>query len=92
MTDYTQNPGFNTVEADWCPPQLATRVLKIELWNEAAQMGPQMKAGEFYTMKNVRVKTSSGGQMEGSFSEVHKLRKMDEDMLEGEPHFEALLR
>lgn len=80
------------VEADWCPLQLADRVLKIELFNAAAEKGPQMNAGEFYNIKNARMKVSAGGYLEATFSELRKLRKLDEDALEGEAEFEALLQ
>lgn len=92
VTDYTRNPLTFRVEASWCPPQLADKILKVELWNAAAEKGPEMNAGEFYNINNIRVKFSAGGSLEGTFSEVWKLRKLDDDMIEGEPDLEALLK
>ncbi|KAH9952071.1 hypothetical protein B0H21DRAFT_12289 [Amylocystis lapponica] len=92
VTDYTRNPSISAVQRDWCPPSLAEQVLKMEMWGDAAELGPKMKPGEYYFMGNSRMKIGEGGDLEGTISEVQKIRKMDEDMLEGEPHFEALLR
>ena len=92
MTDYTRNESIPPVNASWCVPALSGLVFKIELWNEASLRGPELKAGEYYEIKNVRIKESSGGYWEGSFSEVKKLRLLDEDNLEEEPHLVELLK
>lgn len=92
VTDYTQNPDMVPVERDWCPPLLADRVLKLELFHEAAPKGPELKAGEFYSIGNCRMKRSAGGYLEATFSQVNRMRKLDEDALEDEPRLVELLR
>ena len=92
VTDYTHNDNIAAVHASWCIPALADLVFKIELWNEASVQGSEMKPGEYYEIKNVRIKESAGGYWEGSFSEVKKLRKLDDEDLEEVPHLVELLR
>ncbi|KAI0086229.1 hypothetical protein BDY19DRAFT_962069 [Irpex rosettiformis] len=92
VTDYTHNDSVAPVHASWCIPALADLVFKIELWNEASIKGPEMKEGEYYEIKNVRIKESTGGFWEGSFSEVKKLRKLDDEDLEEVPHLIELLK
>lgn len=92
MTDYTHNESIAPVNASWCVPALSNLVFKIELWNEAALKGPELQPHDYYELKNVRIKESTGGYWEGSFSEVKKLRHLDEDALETEPHLIELLK
>ncbi|GBE81897.1 hypothetical protein SCP_0402710 [Sparassis crispa] len=92
ITDYTRNPALTAVQRDWCPPQLADRVLKMEMWNSAAAKAPDIKVGEYWFFGNNRMKVSSGGYLEATISEANKMRKLDEDVLEGAPHLEALLQ
>lgn len=91
VTDYTHNDAVSPVHASWCVPALADFVFKIELWKEAAGKGPTIQSGEFYTLKNVRIKESSGGYWEGSFSEVDKLKKLDVEEIDEAPHLRELL-
>lgn len=77
--------------AAWCPPALNGYVLRLELWDAAAQRGPDMKAGEYYEINNARMMVSRGGYWEAKFVEGHKMRKLDQDELEGEPRFVELL-
>ncbi|KAI0934827.1 hypothetical protein AcW1_006221 [Taiwanofungus camphoratus] len=92
VTDYTRNPAITPIEADWCPPQLADKVLKVELWLDASQLGPSLESGGYYFMGNNRMKVSSGGYMEATISAKDKIKKLDEDELEGQPHLQALLQ
>lgn len=91
VTDYTKNDALAPTTAAWCPPALAPYVLRLELWDDAAARGPEMRAREFYELGNVRMKASRSGYVEAKFVEVRKMRKLDEDELEGEPHLAALL-
>ena len=91
VTDYTHNPLMHTIEREWCPPSLADQVLRVEMWGEANEMGSKMQPGEYYFLGNSRMKRSGTGELEATISEVRKIRKLDEDFLEGLPHFEALL-
>jgi hypothetical protein len=92
VTDYTHNESINPVSASWCTPALADLVFKIELWNEASLKGSELKPGDYYEVKNVRMKESTGGYWEGSFSEVKRLRLLDDEVLDEEPHLVDLLR
>jgi len=92
VTDYTPNSQLYPVQATWCPPELSNRVLKIEMWPPANDFATSMTQGEFYSIRNNRMKVSNGGYVEASFSEVHKLRKLDETDTENEPHLQALLQ
>ena len=92
VTDYTHNPDMVPIDRDWCPPSLSDKVLKLELFQEAALKGPEMKAGEYYFIGNCRMKRSTGGYLEATFSQVNKMRKLDEDALEDEPRLVDLLK
>ncbi|KAI0683714.1 hypothetical protein BC835DRAFT_1423045 [Cytidiella melzeri] len=92
VTDYTHNDSVASVSASWCVPALADLVFKIELWNEAALKGAELNPQDYYEIKNVRIRESTGGYWEGSFSEVKKLRKLDEEELDEAPHLLELLR
>ena len=72
-------------------PALGPYVLRVELWDAAAERGPAMRPGEYYRIPNAKMGSSAGGFWEAKFIEAHKLRKLDEDELEGEPHLAALL-
>ena len=43
---------------------LADSVLKVEMWDGAATLGPTLVQHEFYTMKNLRMRVSHGGYLE----------------------------
>ncbi|CCL99996.1 uncharacterized protein FIBRA_02021 [Fibroporia radiculosa] len=92
VTDYTQNQNLIPVEREWCPPQLSKKILKLELFDGAALKGPSLKQGDYYFFGNVRMKVSSGGYWEASFSQTRSMNKLDEDNLEDEPHFAELLK
>jgi hypothetical protein len=91
VTDYTKNDSLAPTTASWCSPTLAGYILRMELWDEAAERGPEMKLGEYYEIKNVRMRVSASGYWEAKFTEGRKMRKLDEDELEGEPRLVALL-
>ncbi|KZT71254.1 hypothetical protein DAEQUDRAFT_121630 [Daedalea quercina L-15889] len=92
ITDYTQNPDMVPVERDWCPPMLHDKVLKLELFLDAAKKGPELKAGHYYFIGNCRMKRSTGGYLEATFSQVNKIRKLDDDALEDDTRLAALLQ
>ena len=91
VTDYTKNDRLAPMTANWCSPSLSGYVLRMEMWDEAKERAQHMKAGEYYEFVNARMKESAGGHWEGRFVQGRKLRKLDEDELEGEPHLTALL-
>jgi hypothetical protein len=94
VTDYTSKPGtFAEYSSEWCPVSLADRVLRIEMWRDkAVTLAQQMDPGEYWSIDNVRMKISNSGQIEGSFSEAHKARKLSTADLDTNPYLQALLQ
>lgn len=92
VTDYTVNDQLTHANWQWCPPALAQRVLKIEMWDAAAEVGPNMKPGEFYSIRNVRMRLSAGSSWEAKFVEGKKIRRLDEHYLDGETDLIELLK
>ncbi|KAJ2965891.1 hypothetical protein NUW54_g13964 [Trametes sanguinea] len=62
------------------------------MWDSSAEVGPSMQAGEYYSIRNLRTKISSGGYLEGKMQEGEKITKLDEDQLEDQPHLAELLK
>jgi hypothetical protein len=63
------------------------------MWrNKAVALGQQMNSGEYWSLDNVRMKVSSGGYIEGSFSEADKARKLSIADVDTNPHLRALLQ
>ncbi|KAH6918337.1 hypothetical protein BKA70DRAFT_1554421 [Coprinopsis sp. MPI-PUGE-AT-0042] len=93
VTDYTKRRDDKRHEAtSWCPKGLIGCVLKIELWDDAAQMGPELQKGCFVKLDNVRMRLSNGGYYEGKMQEKEKkIRILDPKDTTDNPHFEALL-
>ncbi|KAI0636607.1 hypothetical protein C8Q77DRAFT_1276525 [Trametes polyzona] len=92
VTDYTRNPAVSPTQGEWCPPRVAPYVLRIELWDSSAEVGPRMQAGEYYSIRNLRTRISSGGYLEGKMQEGEKITKLDEDQLENQPRLAELLK
>ena len=91
VTDYTKNPSLMPVHQNWCPPALAPYVLRIEMWDSAAEAAQEMRPHEFYTLSNVRMRVNPSGHYEAKFVEGRKVKRLDEDELEAQPHLAALL-
>ncbi|KAI0362516.1 hypothetical protein OH77DRAFT_61120 [Trametes cingulata] len=92
VTDYTRNPNVSPTQGEWCPPRLAPYVLRIEMWDSSADVGPKMQAGEYYSIRNLRTRISGGGFLEGKMQEGEKISKLDEDQLENSPRLAELLK
>ena len=89
VTDYSLHPHVG----DFFSAELADRVLKIEMNDEAADLGVDMNAGDYWFLNNTRVKVSSqSGLMEGRLREKGGVRKLDPNDLLNEAHFQALLQ
>ncbi|KAL4258967.1 Protection of telomeres protein 1 [Pleurotus pulmonarius] len=88
VTDYTANSALYPVQADWAPSDLTDSILKIEMWDDAASMGPTMVQGQYYSMKNVRAKVNTAGYLEAKIVET-KMSHMGEG--ETDMHLKALL-
>ncbi|KAF8643816.1 hypothetical protein AX16_008834 [Volvariella volvacea WC 439] len=89
VTDYTSNPGLSPCVADWCPKSLSDQVLLIEMWDKAAELGPQLLTGEYYTFENVRMRRSTGAS--GGYLEAKVVEKKISPAPKQDPHFIALL-
>ena len=93
MTDYTSNTLLPPVTTSWSLAELAQSILKIEMWDSAAETAETMQPGDLYALQNVRMKVSTGGTIEARMSEgKRKIKKLDQDELEGETHLVELLR
>ena len=92
VTDYTRNPFASPTQGQWCPPKLAEVVMPIELWESSTALGPTMQAGEFYSIRNIKLRVSGGGYAEGKMVEAEKITKLNEDDLENQPRLAALLK
>lgn len=66
--------------------------MPVELWESATAVGPKMQAGEFYSIRNIKLRLNGGGYLEGKMVEGEKITKLDEDELENQPHLVALLQ
>ncbi|TFK76258.1 hypothetical protein BDN72DRAFT_830807 [Pluteus cervinus] len=87
VTDYTANTGCLAVQGSWCPSALADYVLKVEMFQAAAEIGPKLLQNEYYSMKNLRMKISTGEYLEAKMHEGHRIHVADK----GSPHLKALL-
>ncbi|KAI0672845.1 hypothetical protein C8Q78DRAFT_1021641 [Trametes maxima] len=92
VTDYTRNSNVSPTQGEWCPPRLVPYVLRIEMWDSSARVGPTMQAGEYYSIRNLRTRISSGGYLEGKMQEGEKIAQLDEDQLENHPRLAELLK
>lgn len=96
-TDFTQNDfgkGLRPVTTDWCPPNLARKTLFIEFYGvESANFvrDKGMSKGQFWSLRNVRLKTGIDGYLEANFSEVRKAIQLEENDVEHDTHFRDLL-
>jgi hypothetical protein len=91
VTDYTINPKIIPVQGSWCPPELAERILKVEMWDTASQLGQTMEPGEYWFLRNTRMKISGSGYLEGTIQLADKVRRLDESDPTRDSHLEALL-
>jgi hypothetical protein len=77
----------------WCPPGLSSRILLIEFWDAARNLGRQLELGGFYSLKGVRIKIASNGAYEGKLQEPTAI-KLDPSSEIGKAHqaLQALIR
>lgn len=64
----------------------------MEFSHSAYDVAATMQVGEYYSIRNMRLKFGSGGYLEGRVQEGHKITKLDEDDLENQQHFSDLLK
>ncbi|KAI0647426.1 hypothetical protein C8Q79DRAFT_1118413 [Trametes meyenii] len=92
VTDYTRNSNVSPTQGEWCPTRLVPYVLRIEMWDSSALVGPTMQAGEYYSIRNLRTRISNGGYLEGKMQEGEKITLLDSDHLENHPRLADLLK
>ncbi|KAJ7583078.1 hypothetical protein C8J56DRAFT_1028943 [Mycena floridula] len=76
ITDYTPLTGPGGIHGDWCREGLAPMVLKTEMWDYAKPVADSMEPGDFWTMKNIRMRQGRDGNLEGKIAQ-NKLTKLD---------------
>ncbi|KAG5654133.1 hypothetical protein H0H81_007185 [Sphagnurus paluster] len=69
VTDYTANEKLAAVTGPWCPPALAGRVAMMEAWSGAVDFVANMSTGEYYWIKNVRMKELGDGALIGKLND-----------------------
>jgi hypothetical protein len=90
MTDYTLNNQLASVQSHWCPPSLSDFVLQMEMWDDAAGVARTMREGEYYLIKNARMRANNNGYLEGKVAES-KIFKLEETDAETNIHLKSLL-
>lgn len=90
MTDYTRNHQVAGVQSSWCPTSLSDLVLQMEMWDEAAEVARTMREGEYYLIKNARMRANFNGYLEGKVVES-KIVQLEETDVETNVHLRSLL-
>ncbi|KAJ7047182.1 hypothetical protein C8F04DRAFT_1062939 [Mycena alexandri] len=75
-TDGTPLNGARLYEISECPRSLVEYLFQIEMWDGAGEVGPGMRPGEYYRLRNVFMKGDHDGYVEAKMSEP-KIRKLD---------------
>ncbi|KAH9484199.1 hypothetical protein JR316_0003679 [Psilocybe cubensis] len=89
-TDYTLSPGSGSNSKEW-PAVMNDYVLQFEMWNDAAEFAEKMKQGEYYSIKNARIRLNRFGYVEGKIAQA-KITRLDEDDVANNIHFNLLLK
>ena len=89
MTDYTHNNQMAGVQSSWCPTSLSEFVLQMEMWDDAAEIARTMKEGEYYHIKNARMRANQEGYLEGKVTQS-KIVQLEETDVEN-IHLQSLL-
>ncbi|KAF9526950.1 hypothetical protein CPB83DRAFT_434952 [Crepidotus variabilis] len=79
VTDYTQNEFTPLVQNQWCPATLSDQLLLVEMWDSAAGVGPTMKPGQIYSIKNIRMKRSQHGHLESKLTQASGITLLSKD-------------
>ncbi|KAG1848234.1 hypothetical protein F4604DRAFT_1935445 [Suillus subluteus] len=91
VTDYTLNAHTNSPRANWCSPELAPYVFKIEMWDDARGLAKMMQPGQYWYLPNARAVMDSSLHLYGKLVETHKSKQLDEVEDSEHLHFCALL-
>ena len=90
VTDYTHNDQMAGIQANWCPPSLSDFVLQVEMWDDAAEVARTMREGEYYLIKNARMRANNLGYLEGKVAQS-KIVRLEEADAETNIHLKSLL-
>lgn len=90
VTDYTRNEQMPAVQGSWCPSFLSEYVLQLEMWDAAAEAARNMRPGQYYLIKNARMKISTLGYLEGKVAQG-KITELEEADAETSIHLKSLL-
>lgn len=90
VTDYTRNDQVRGVQSNWCPTSLSDFVLQMEMWDEAAGIAQTMQEGDYYLIKNARMRANLEGYLEGKVSQS-KIVQLDEKDAETNTYLQSLL-
>jgi hypothetical protein len=90
VTDYTRNEQIPVFQASWCSSFLSEYLLKLEMWDAAAEAAQNMRPGQYYLIKNARMRISTGGFLEGKVAQA-KITKLKEVDAETNIHLKSLL-
>lgn len=78
------------VQSNWCPTSLSEFVLQMEMWDDAAEIARRMKEGEYYLIKNARMRANPSGYLEGKVAQS-KIFQLEETDVETNIHLRSLL-
>lgn len=78
------------VQSNWCPTSLSEFVLQMEMWDEAAEVARTMKEGEYYHIKNARMRANPAGYLEGKVAQS-KIVQLDEADVDTDIYLRSLL-
>lgn len=90
VTDYTRNEQIPVIQGSWCSSFLSEYVLKLEMWDAAAEAAQNMRPGQYYFVKNARMKINNEGFLEGKVAQA-KITKLEEVDAETNIHLKSLL-
>jgi hypothetical protein len=90
VTDYTKSDLITPAQLDWCPDGLGDYILKLEMWDGAAKIGPTMESGAYYSISNARMRVSRGGYVEGKVV-LPKIVRLNEEDADRIPKLKDLL-
>ena len=78
------------VQSNWCPTSLSEFVLQMEMWDDAAEVARTMREGEYYLIKNARMRANPEGYLEGKVAQS-KIVQLDESDADTNIHLQSLL-
>ncbi|KAF8798203.1 hypothetical protein BYT27DRAFT_7123725 [Phlegmacium glaucopus] len=90
VTDYTRNDQMRGVQSSWCPTSLSDFVLQMEMWDGAAEVARTMQEGDYYLIKNARMRANPAGYLEGKVAQS-KMVQLEEKDAQTNKHLQTLL-